>query len=336
MNGLNQWIKDALEGKIRQAIPIMTHPGIELCGKTVKEAVTDGTVHAEAICRLNEKYPASASTSIMDLTVEAEAFGAEIDFPDDDIPNVVRPLVSDMESIKRLSLPSLDKGRIPEYLKANRLVAESITDKPVFAGCIGPFSLAARLYGMSEIMIAMFVDPDAVRLLLDKCCDFILNYCRAIKETGVDGVIMADPVAGLISNDDCEIYSSPYILRIAQEVQDENFLLILHNCGNGGHCTEAMLHSGAGALHFGNKIDMLDALNHTPGDMMIMGNLDPVGLFKQASADAMYAATKNLLAETASYPNFVLSSGCDVPPHIPEDNIKAFYQALKDYSKENG
>lgn len=332
MNHFNQWIKNALLGKTRLVIPIMTHPGIELCGKTVKEAVTNGTIHAEAICKLNETYPASASTAIMDLTVEAEAFGAEIDFPEDDVPNVVRPLASNAEAVRNLSVPSLDSGRIREYLKADRLVAETITDKPVFAGCIGPFSLAARLYGMSEIMIAMFMEPDTVHLLLNKCTEFMMEYCRAIKETGVDGVIMADPVAGLISNEDCDNYSSPYIRRIAEEIQDDNFLLVLHNCGNGGHCTEAMIHSGAGALHFGNKIDMLKALEDSPNDMLVMGNLDPVGLFQQASADKMYEATLHLLKKTAAYPNFVLSSGCDVPPHIPTTNIEAFYRALKDYS----
>lgn len=332
MNHFNQWIKNALQGETRLAIPIMTHPGIELCGKTVKEAVTNGAIHAEAICKLNEIYPASASTAIMDLTVEAEAFGAEIDFPEDDVPNVVQPLVSNTETVRNLSVPSLDSGRIQEYLKADRLVAQAITDKPVFAGCIGPFSLAARLYGMSEIMIAMFMEPDTVHLLLDKCTEFMMEYCRAIKETGVNGVIMADPVAGLISNEDCDTYSSPYIQRIVKEVQDDNFLLVLHNCGNGGHCTEAMIHSGAGALHFGNKIDMLKALEDSPKDMLVMGNLDPVGLFQQAPADKMYEATLQLLKKTATYPNFVLSSGCDVPPHIPSANIEAFYQALKDYS----
>ena len=55
----------------------MTHPGIELCGYTVKQAVTDGQKHAEAIQKLNEIYPAAACTVIMDLTVEAEAFWSQ-------------------------------------------------------------------------------------------------------------------------------------------------------------------------------------------------------------------------------------------------------------------
>ena len=67
-------------------MPIMTHPGIEMIGKTVRDAVTDGQVHYNAIKALSEKYPTAAATVIMDLTVEAEAFGAEIVFPENEFP----------------------------------------------------------------------------------------------------------------------------------------------------------------------------------------------------------------------------------------------------------
>lgn len=333
MNSIEQWKNTILSGDLRPVIPIMTHPGIELCGKIVREAVTKGEVHAEAICKLNATYPASASTAIMDLTVEAEAFGAKIVFPEDEVPSVVEPIVSDMESVEALQIPSLEAGRVQEYLKADRLVAQSIQDKPVFAGCIGPFSLAGRLMGMTEIMIALFTEPEAVEMLLEKCTAFLRAYCHAIKETGVDGVIMAEPAAGLISNEDCTKYSSEYVRPLIEELQDDTFLFVMHNCGNGGHCTEAMVASGAGALHFGNRIDMLEALEHTPSHLLAMGNLDPVGILKQAAPEIVYNETLQLLEKTATYKNYVLSTGCDVPPHIPEENIKAFYQAMEDFKK---
>ena len=89
----------------------------------------------------------------MDLTVEAEAFGAEIVFPENEVPSVVGRLLNDEEAIDKLEIPALNKGRIPQYLKANMLAAKTITDRPVFAGCIGPYSLAGRLYDMSEVMV---------------------------------------------------------------------------------------------------------------------------------------------------------------------------------------
>lgn len=327
---INQWVEEALKGEKRLVIPIMTHPGIELCGKTVKEAVTDGAVHAEAIIKLNETYPADASTVIMDLTVEAEAFGAKIVFPEDEVPSVTERLVSNRAEVEALQIPSLDTARIPEYLKANRLSAVAIQDKPVLGGCIGPFSLAGRLFDLSEMMMALYMEPETMTLLLEKCTTFLTAYCRAIKETGVNGVIMAEPAAGLVSNDDCNKFSTDYVRRIVEELQDENFIIILHNCGNGGHATDAMVRSKAKGLHFGNKIDMVKALEDSPADVLVMGNLDPVGLFKQSTREEVYQTTKELLDKTKGYKNFIISSGCDVPPHIPVENITAFYQAVQE------
>ncbi len=139
---INNWLKEVINSPVRLAIPIMTHPGIEMIGKTILEAVTDGNIHFAAIKAINERFPSAASTVIMDLTVEAEAFGAEIHFSEHEVPSVIGRLVSDYDSIEKLEVPELNAGRVPQYLLANRLAAENIHDKPVLSGCIGPFSLA--------------------------------------------------------------------------------------------------------------------------------------------------------------------------------------------------
>ena len=158
---------------------------------------------------------------------------------------------------------------------------------------------------------------------------------KTLKETGIGGVVMAEPAAGLISNDDCLQYCTPYVKQIIDDVQDDSFKVILHNCGNTGHCTDAMVRSGAWALHFGNRADMVEALKACPPDLPVLGNIDPVGIFQQASPEQVYTAVSALLEKTAPYDNFILSSGCDVPPHTPIDNIKAFYRALADYNEKD-
>lgn len=329
---MKEWINEIIQKKEVVAMPIMTHPGIEMIGKTVRDAVTDGQVHYNAIQALSEKYPTAAATVIMDLTVEAEAFGAEIVFPENEVPSVVGRLLNDEEAIDKLEIPALNKGRIPQFLKANMLAAKAITDRPVFAGCIGPYSLAGRLYDMSEIMMLIYINPEAAHSLLKKCSDFILRYCMALKATGVNGVVMAEPAAGLLSDEDCTQYSSVFIKEIVEKVQDDHFTVILHNCGNTGHCTRAMVATGAAAYHFGNKINMVEALKEVPADALAMGNLDPVSLFKAATPEVMKKATLDLLEATRSYPNFVLSSGCDTPPHTPAENIDAFFAALNEFN----
>lgn len=328
---MKEWIASVVGNEARIAIPVMTHSGIELAGHTVYEAVTDGEVHAEAVGLLAARYPSAASSVIMDLTVEAEAFGASIHYSPHAVPSVTGRLVSDRHEVEQLGIPSLEKARLPQYLKANRLIA-SLAAKPVIAGCIGPYSLAGRLYDMSEIMMAIYIEPDCIRLLLSKCTAFILQYCAALKEAGTNAVLIAEPAAGLLSNDACREFSSVYVRQIVEAVQDDFFSVFLHNCGNTGQCTQAMVYTGAAGYHFGNGIDMLAALRDCPEEALVMGNLDPVSLFKMSRPEAVYAQTLDLLDRTKAYPNFVLSSGCDTPPEIPFENIEMFYQALADFN----
>lgn len=84
-------------------------------------------------------------------------------------------------------------------------------------------------------MIALYVEPENITVLLEKCTRFLIDYCRAIKETGVHGVIDGGiPAAGLISNEDSLLYSTTYVRQVVEAVQDEHFIVILHNCGNAG------------------------------------------------------------------------------------------------------
>ncbi len=334
---MKQWVADVIQRKEVTALPVMTHPGIELNGHTVREAVSNGRVHYEAVMTLTKRYNSVAAATIMDLTTEAEAFGAQIAFSDEAVPAVSSRLLPDVESINRLQVPSLSAGRIPQYLKANLLAAKEISDRPLFAGCIGPFSLAGRLYDMSEIMMLIYENPDAAHTLLAKCTQFIEKYCQALKQTGANGVMMAEPAAGLMSNDDCQNFSSAYVKYIVNKVQDDNFIVILHNCGNTGQCTQAMVSTGAAAYHFGNKCKMEEVIKDVPPTAptaLAMGNIDPVSIFKDGMPFQMRQTVTDLLTQMKPYPNFVLSSGCDTPPHTPLANIDAFFESLAAFNRQ--
>lgn len=339
MINMKEWIRQQIVQEERIAIPIMTHPGIEMAGKKVIDALQYGEVHALAIKKLNEVYPVAAKTVIMDLTLEAEAFGCQIEFQENEMPHILGRIVTNAEEIEQLKVPDLNAGRVSQFLLANRLTVEDTKNKPVLAGVIGPFSLAGRLYDMSEIMVACYVEPEVIECLLEKCTEFILKYCKELKKIGCSGVVIAEPAAGLLPNDDCQKFSSQYVREIVDSVQDVTFMVVLHNCGNRGQCTEAMLNTGANAYHFGNAIDMVEALKICPKDKLIMGNIDPVGVMKMGSALQVEAFTRELLNRTSGFSNFVLSTGCDLPPHVPAENISAFFKALREYNcvdiKEN-
>ena len=324
---MNNTISQLLTSANVPVMPIMTHPGIELINKKVIDAVKDGDVHYQAVMALRKRFPLSvASTTIMDLSMEAEAFGANIVFDDNEVPTVSGRMLESAADVEALQIPSLDTKRVPEYLKANRLAAAEL-DVPLFGGCIGPFSLAGRLYDMTELMMAMYIEPDTANLLLDKCTQFILEYCKQIKASGSAGVVMAEPAAGLLSNDDCQAYSSRFVKTIVDAVQDDNFVVMLHNCGNTGQCTKAMIETGAAALHFGNAIDMAQVLNEVPTDIAVSGNINPVEIMKFGTPQQVEDVAKQLIKLADKHNNFILSTGCDVPPETPFENIESLFNA---------
>ncbi len=324
---MNKTISKILTTDRIPVMPIMTHPGIELIGKKVINAVKDGQTHYEAVMALRKRFPQSvASTTIMDLSMEAEAFGANIVFDDNEVPTVSGRMLESAADVEALQIPSLDTKRVPEYLKANRLAAAEL-DVPLFGGCIGPFSLAGRLYDMTELMMAMYIEPETANLLLDKCTQFILEYCKQIKASGSAGVVMAEPAAGLLSNDDCQAYSSRFVKTIVDAVQDDNFVVMLHNCGNTGQCTKAMIETGAAALHFGNAIDMAQVLEEVPADIAVSGNINPVEIMKFGTPQQVEDVAKQLIKLADKHNNFILSTGCDVPPETPFENIESLFNA---------
>jgi len=43
--------------------------------------------------------------------------------------------------------------------------------------------------------------------------------------------------------------------------------------------------------------------------------------------------TRALLEATRNYKNFIISSGCDIPPGTPLANLNAFYRAVAEFNK---
>jgi uroporphyrinogen decarboxylase len=94
-----------------------------------------------------------------------------------------------------------------------------------------------------------------------------------------------------------------------------------------------MAATGAAAYHFGNKCKMEEVIKEVPPTALAMGNVDPVSVFKDGTTEEMRKVVDDLLEKMKDYPNFVLSSGCDTPPHTPIENINAFFSALEEYNK---
>ncbi len=333
---MQKWIDAVRNEKKKRAMPILSFPCINLLGVTVRELTTLGELQAEGIKAIARRYPSLAAVGMMDLSVEAEAFGASVRFSDDEVPTVTGRTVCTLLDAQKLGVPDPNKdGRCAEYLEAIKLAKQDVVDRPVFAGVTGPYSLAGRLMGVSEIMMACYDEPEMVTLVLNKATEFLIEYVKEYKRLGADGIIMAEPLAGMLSPALAEEFSKPYVKKIVDEVQDETFLVIYHNCGNNVlRMLDSIVSTGAAVYHFGNAIDMKEALAAIPSDRLVMGNVDPVATIRQGNPSSIRAKVKQVMRDCSGYNNFVLSSGCDIPLDSPIENVDAFFEAVKEYYDE--
>jgi uroporphyrinogen decarboxylase len=322
MGRFNELVLGAVK---RLAMPIAVYPGIALTRGKVRDVVTNPQAQFEASAALRNRYHTPFALSAMDLSVEAEAFGCPIRMTDDEIPTAVSSVVANLEQAKALAVPQPGDKRTKVYIETVALLRK-LPDQPlVLGGCIGPFSLAGRLVGLSEICELTLTDPDLVRAVLEKCTEFLAAYVKAFKIAGADGLIMAEPAAGLLSPRGLSAFSAAYIKRIVQAVESGQFQVILHNCGAKLVHLPAVLESGPSAFHFGRPMDLAGALGRVPTTTVLCGNLDPTAVFLQSPPEQVAAKASELLAATCSHRNFVISSGCDVPPASPLANLDAFY-----------
>lgn len=320
---------DAATPGSKRALPILSFPAAQKLGVTVETLVKSAELQAKAMEIVARETDTIAAVSLMDLSVEAEAFGATVRFTAGEVPAIIGQLVSDEDEANALEVPELSAGRASLCVEAVRMAKLRITGKPVLAGMIGPYSLAGRLCDVTEIMYLCFDEPETVHTVLDKATQHLIQYGQAMKAAGADGIMMAEPLAGILSPDMAEEFSMPYVKRIIDALQDENFAVIYHNCGNSvPQMLEGIYGLGAAAYHFGNAVDMESILKATPSDILVMGNIDPAGQFAAGTVDSISAATRTLLDKCGSYPNFVPSSGCDIPAHAKWENIAAFFAAV--------
>ena len=334
---MKEWLESLKGTGKKKPLPVLSFPCVSLLGVTVRELISDSALQAKGMLTVASRTDAAAAVSFMDLSVEAECFGAEVVISDGEVPTVKGRIINDTDEAEALAVPPVGSGRTKLYIDAIREASAAIVDRPTLAGMIGPFSLAARLLDVSEIMMDCYDDPDMVHTVLEKATEFLTEYARAYKTAGADGIVMAEPVAGLLSPSLEEEFSSPYIKKIVDAVQDDGFAVIYHNCGdNVPKMLDSILTTGSAAYHFGNAVDMeSDIIARVPKDTIVMGNIDPAGVLRLGTPESVREETLALLSRCARYENFVLSSGCDIPPLTPWENIDAFFAASEEFYNKN-
>ncbi len=308
--------------------PLAGFPGKVLTDSTVRENLNDGSLQARTLTALHNTVNFDIVFPMMDLTVEAESLGATINWDIDELPAVTGIKVSSLEDAAALVVPEIGvNNRLGVFVETCRTLKQNFPNKPVWAYILGPFSCAGRLMGMTEIAMAIKIEPEVVHATLGKVNELLLKYTDDLLSTGIDGVMVLEPASGMLGVDDANEFSNEYIKSIVTRIKSRGKTPALHNCGRITHLVEALCETGIEALHVGSVTDPYDVYPRIPENVVLMGNLDPTEVFLLGTPESVEAATIKLSTRMADCDRFIISSGCDIPPGVKIENLSAFERA---------
>lgn len=333
---MQEWAEEIIAAKDRRNLPVLYFPVLKNMGMPVPDSVKDPVNIAKGMKQVIDEYPDTiAAITGMDLTVDSEAFGVEVKFSKRQAPNTKNHIIATAEDVRNLVVPDIHSGRVDVFNDAIAEAEKIIPEIPLMGGMFGPFSFAANLMDVSDAMMKVVHEPEMMHELLEKCTEWLIKRAQAFKDAGAQGVFIAEPTAGIMNPEMLHEFSSVYVKRIVDAVQDDYFFLILHNCGSVTDSVESMYSTGCKGYHFGNGVDMKNVMPQIPADVLVFGNLDPSEVFTLGTPESIRQDTMNLLEDMKPYPHFVLSSGCDLAPLVENENIEAYYQACRDFNAAN-
>ena len=134
---MKEKVKQMLVNKAK-TMPVLSFPSTQLLGISVAELISSSDMQMKGMVSIHDRCNVGASLNMMDLSVEAEAFGAKIRVTDHEIPTVEAGILDDIENADGITVPSVGAGRTALYIDGVRKAKEAITDMPVFCGVIGP------------------------------------------------------------------------------------------------------------------------------------------------------------------------------------------------------
>ena len=115
---MDEWLKQIRIKKNKRAMPVLTFPAIQLLNTSVEKLISDSNLQSEALKLINQRCHPLAIMGFMDLSVEAEAFGANIRFSEDEVPTVVGSIIKSEEDVINLKVPKVGAKRTQIYLDA--------------------------------------------------------------------------------------------------------------------------------------------------------------------------------------------------------------------------
>ncbi len=298
--------------------------------------IKDGSKIAEAQIYVARRFKIPFTITITDLNVIGEAFGATLTYMPDVIPVHETPAIADFEDIDKLEPKDPKKdGRMPQVIKAAKILRQKFGAKGElnFGGCEGPITAAGSVWGVENLMRNMIKNPELVHKVLEACSNTIIDFCNAQMDAGVLGLGLAEPTASstCISPSFFEKFAVPYYKKITRKVNCPAFLL--HICGESQNIIKMIAKIPNILIFSADQVDLRAAKEEIGKKFVILlGNVS-TGLLRRGTPTEVEAATKVCIQAAAPGGKYILSSGCDIAPGTPPENIETLLRTGKKFGK---
>jgi uroporphyrinogen decarboxylase len=337
----SQWtaLLDVIDGRDVAPLPvgfIIDSPWLpNWAGMTIRDYFEDDAKWLEANLKAVREFPditfLPGFWSEFGMCTEPSAFGCECIWHDNELP-FAEKIIGDVADIERLEKPDPARDglcpRVIDRLKLheNAIVSEGHEIK--FAVSRGPLNLASFLMGNTEFLMAMHMNPDECRKLLEIITAFTLDWLRLQKQAfpSIEGIFILDDIVGFIGEDDFKSYALPY-LESAFHAFDAK-VRFFHNDAPGKVCAPFLSGIGIDLFNFAFDHTLPEMGEWTGGKVALLGNIPPRDVLAQGSPDDVSVAVQEAIGSLKDTTRLVLSCGGGMPPGVTTANIEAFQRSV--------
>lgn len=278
-----------------------------------------------------------AAIIFSDILVIPEAMGMKLFVEEGKGGPRFETSIRTLADIQSLKVPDPNK-ELKFVMDALRVTRERLRNRVPLIGFSGaPWTLMAYMVegkGSKDFVHAkelIYSRPKDAHLLLQKLSDAVADYLCAQIDAGAQVVQIFDTWGGILAQDEFEEFSLRYIAQIVGHVKAKNVPVIVF-CKGCGHSLEKIAAIGADVVGLDWTQDIGQARSLVGNSVALQGNLDPVALF--SSPDSIRALVKRILQKYGHGSGHVFNLGHGILPTTPVEHVRAFVNAVKEFSVE--
>ena len=278
-----------------------------------------------------EQIGTDAAILFSDILVVLQAMNIEVEMKPEVGPWIPTPIRSEKE-LNEVIVPDAEVA-LSYVIEAVKMTKQALNDQVPLIGFAGSpwtlFCYAVQGQGSKNFDKAKafcFSQPELAHRLLQMITDTTIDYLKAKVAAGVDAVQLFDSWGGLLSPEDYNIFSWPYIQQIVTALKNDIPVIVF-----GKGCWFAlhdMAKSGASALGVDWTCSARNARYLSGGQITLQGNFDPSRLL--SPIPTIKSEVKKMI-DSFGKDRYIVNLGHGILPNIPVDHAQAFVDAVKEY-----